>query len=275
MSAPPPPPLLPPKARNVNSWCFDGTAPGIHLPPLSLGKQYLHPHLIEKFQSESTIAIPQEHVETIELALLYWLNAAGAIHTIELAPGEYPVAGEYLRLGHPYPITLHGAGIHQTHLMGGIHVFAGTTRVNIADMAITSQPAASLQIPRHGLLVDNTSTCCVTNCCFQNGGGSGVCARGDGTVVELKNVVVRGNRFSGLYAVDGGRIELQHSFEALGNGTRNPQVEASGAGSWISCTDLKSQQIVGNTVVEFDRCLGRNKSFVMPHTRERYGGRVE
>ena len=275
--------------KSVNSWVFDGTAPGMHLPKLSIVstdttcepsfKNYLNPSLIKQFALSGVINVPQD-VDTLPLAMVYWVNATGAVHTIVLAAGTVGIAGEYLRIGHAWPLTLRGDESNRTMLQGGLHVMAKNKHVVLSHLTISSQSAASSSVPRHGLFVDNHGHVVVKSCNFVGCGGSGVCCKGKGSEAILINCSATGNKFCGVYAVGGGHMHLEQAFAAKDNGqaSRGCQIESSGEGSCVSgCGALKIEEkldLVGNTVVCFDRCLGRNKSFVVEHTRERYGGKV-
>ena len=273
----------------VNSWVFDGTAPGMHLPKLSIVstdttcepsfKNYLVPSLIKQFALSGVIKVPQD-VDTLTLAMMYWVNGTGAVHTIELEAGTFGIAGEYLRIGHAWPLSLRGADSNNTILQGGVHVMSKNKHVVLSHVTISSQSAASSSVPRHGLFVDNHGHVVVKSCAFVGCGGSGVVCKGHGSEAILINCSATGNKFCGVYAVEGGHVHLEQAVAAKDNGqaTRGCQIESSGEGSCVSGSGAlkieKKLALVGNTVVWFDRCLGRNKSFVVEHTREQYGGKV-
>ena len=85
-----------PTRETVNSWVWTGQAPGIHLPKLSLGPIFIDYDLATKLQLKGSIRVPAD-VDSVELAVIYWRHAAGAVHTINLDEGDHAVDGEYLR----------------------------------------------------------------------------------------------------------------------------------------------------------------------------------
>jgi hypothetical protein len=239
---------------------------------------YLYPFYFVVFQSNGIINVPND-VENIELAIIYWSKCAGTVHTINVR-GNLHVNGEYLRIGHEYPLKICGEKKRITTLNGGVRIMGKNTKnIILSNLTVSSQSAASATVPRHGLLVNNEAHCIVKNCVFSSCGGSGVCVR-KGCKAVLINCSTIGNKFSGLYAVGGGQICLQESFEAIDNGhtIRGCQIEASGMDSLVTGVNelirLKKIKLVRNTFIQFDRCLGRNKSFTLPSTREHYGGRI-
>ena len=270
------------KRQTVNSWVWDGTAPGIHLPKLSLGKTFIDDALLARLTTAGVIRVPTD-VATLELSIVYWTLAAGLIKKIHVEEGNHHITGEYLRIGHDFgeQLTIEGMGACVTMVDGGLRCMGKSTKVTLKNISITSRKASSKQISRHCLLVDSGAQVRADRCAFVNGGGSGVCAQG--TRVELKNCISNGNKYNGLFAVQSGVIILSETFEAINNGngngtctSRGCQMIASGTKSMITGVSELGQNIhvVGNIVVEFDRCLGRNKSFVAPHTKEKFGGKV-
>ena len=263
--------------KTVNSWVFDRTAPGLHLPKLSLGPTFINPTILQQCSTSKVIRVPSDGIESIELAVKYWIAAAGSIHTISIEEGCHKIEGEYLRIGYKYPLTIQGVGSNLTKLNGGIRCMNATTNLKLIDLSISNRRAASPQISRHGLFVNDGAKCEAIRCAFVDCGGSGVCC--NNTKVSLIDCVCNRNSRAGLYAVNGGNITLHGSttFQAIDNGkdSTNCQLEASGKDSTIiGLLRLEKMSVIGNTVIQWDRCLGRNKSWVAPHTREKYGGIV-
>jgi hypothetical protein len=267
-----------PNRETVNSWVWTGKAPGIHLPKLSLGPIFIDDDLAAKLQQSGVIRVPAD-VDSIELAVIYWRHAAGAVHTIDVNEGEHAVDGEYLRLGHAYPLTLRGAGANLTTLNGGVRCTSETTScIKLIGLTLSNQKAASRRIPRHGLLVDSGAQCLAEQCAFVECGGSGACADGKGSNILLVDCVANGNLNNGIFAKNQGKITLENSFEAERNGEtiRGYQIEAKCVGSAVmGLPGLVRSSVVPNTIVEFDRTLGRDKTWVMGSLKETIGGKIE
>ena len=269
-----------PTRETVNSWVWTGQAPGIHLPKLSLGPIFIDHDLATKLQLKGSIRVPAD-VDSVELAVIYWRHAAGAVHTINLDEGDHAVDGEYLRLGHAYSLTIRGAGANLTTLRGGVRCMSESTQSSpinfkLIGLSVSNPKAASRRIPRHGLLVERGAQCEAERCAFVECGGSGVCA--DGSEVELVDCVASRNFYNGIFAKNGGKITLKNSFEAERNGekVRGYQIEAKCVGSAIvGLPGLERSSVVPNTIVQFDRTLGRDRMWVMESLKETIGGKIE
>ena len=179
-------------------------------------------------------------------------------------------------------VTRSAAPIVQSSTNANTNEDRRQVRVFLENLKITD-PARQGTLNKtdaHGLLVDSGACCHAVNCIFDKCGGSGVCVRGVGSSAMLVSVSATGNTHAGIYATDGGTIEMlakcrsSHNFGCGVEARRGARIIIKGDDGHETITrriDRHSKfatrtRVMRNTLTSF-----QNESW---NVREEAGGQV-